>query len=308
MGVGGPGVRIAYPPGYGAPLATTELPYSHSRLQQEAHERGYKLVKDIGRDDRKDRRHHRDRDRDRMGTSSTLDEFRNNTKNRPWDIRDISGDIVDFCQDQHGSRFIQQKLEVATDEEKELIFKEILPRAHMLMTDVFGNYVIQKVLEHGSLDQRDIIASILSGHAVQLALQMYGCRVIQKALEVISVQRLLTLVSEFEGHVLKCVHDQNGNHVIQKCIEVLSLKAKEYPEYGAYLLPQIEFIVQAFVGQVEKFSTHPYGCRVIQRILEHCTGAQKNVSGGGSSSQLMGFCHLFPFRSWACSSIIISSC
>ena len=29
-------------------LATAELPYSHSRLQQEAHERGYKLVKDVG--------------------------------------------------------------------------------------------------------------------------------------------------------------------------------------------------------------------------------------------------------------------
>lgn len=45
-------------------------------------------------------------------------------------------------------------------------------------------------------------------------------------------------------------------------------------------MPQIEFIVQAFVGQVnnvEKFSTHPYGCRVIQRILEHCTGVQKSA-------------------------------
>jgi hypothetical protein len=53
------------------------------------------------------------------------DAGRNNTKNRPWDIRDISGDIVEFCQDQHGSRFIQQKLEMASDEEKELIFKEV---------------------------------------------------------------------------------------------------------------------------------------------------------------------------------------
>ena len=36
---------------------------------------------------------------DRLGAPpSTLDEFRNNTKNRPWDIRDISGDIVEFCQ------------------------------------------------------------------------------------------------------------------------------------------------------------------------------------------------------------------
>jgi len=74
--------------------------------------------------------------------------------------------------------------------------------------------------------------------------------VIQKALEVIGVQRLIALVSEFEGHVLKCVHDQNGNHVIQKCIEVLSVRSKEHAEYAQFLLPQLEFIIHAFVGQV----------------------------------------------------------
>ncbi|BAF10447.2 Os02g0819300, partial [Oryza sativa Japonica Group] len=47
--------------------------------------------------------------------------------------------------DQYGSRFIQQKLETASAEEKDTIFPEILPQARTLMTDVFGNYVIQKV-------------------------------------------------------------------------------------------------------------------------------------------------------------------
>lgn len=47
--------------------------------------------------------------------------------------------------DQYGSRFIQQKLEIATFEEKMKIFPEIIPHAPSLMTDVFGNYVIQKV-------------------------------------------------------------------------------------------------------------------------------------------------------------------
>lgn len=47
--------------------------------------------------------------------------------------------------DQHGSRFIQQKLENCSVDEKELVFKEVLPHASKLMTDVFGNYVIQKV-------------------------------------------------------------------------------------------------------------------------------------------------------------------
>ena len=50
-----------------------------------------------------------------------------------------------YSADQHGSRFIQQKLEMASDEEKGMVFQEVLPHALTLMTDVFGNYVIQKV-------------------------------------------------------------------------------------------------------------------------------------------------------------------
>lgn len=48
--------------------------------------------------------------------------------------------------DQYGSRFIQQKLETATADEKNMVFDEIMPQALSLMTDVFGNYVIQKVI------------------------------------------------------------------------------------------------------------------------------------------------------------------
>jgi pumilio RNA-binding family len=36
----------------------------------------------------------------------------------------------------------------------------------------------------------------------------------------------------------------------------------------------LQFIINAFAGQVYALSTHPYGCRVIQRILEHCTPEQ----------------------------------
>ena len=47
--------------------------------------------------------------------------------------------------DQYGSRFIQQKLENASGDDREEIFPEILSNAIALTTDVFGNYVIQKV-------------------------------------------------------------------------------------------------------------------------------------------------------------------
>uniref|UniRef100_UPI00358F23CD pumilio homolog 2-like isoform X2 n=1 Tax=Myxine glutinosa TaxID=7769 RepID=UPI00358F23CD len=194
------------------------------------------------------------------GRSRLLEDFRNN-RFPNLQLRDLTGHIVEFAQDQHGSRFIQQKLERAGQAERQLVFNEILQAAYQLMTDVFGNYVIQKFFEFGSLEQKLALAQRIRGHVLPLALQMYGCRVIQRALESLPQEQQTEMVSELDGHVLKCVKDQNGNHVVQKCIECVQ--------------PQVlQFIIDAFHGQVFALSTHPYGCRVIQRILEHCTPEQ----------------------------------
>lgn len=73
-------------------------------------------------------------------------------------LRDLTNHIVEFSQDQHGSRFIQQKLERASTPEKQLVFSEILAAAYSLMTDVFGNYVIQKFFEFGTPEQKSTLA------------------------------------------------------------------------------------------------------------------------------------------------------
>jgi pumilio RNA-binding family len=213
---------------------------------------------------------------------SLVEEFRSTYgKSRQWGLRDLSQHVVAFCQDQHGSRFIQQRLEVCSDVDKQLIFDEIIPSAQSLMTDVFGNYVLQKLFEYGTPDQCEALALLLKGQSVQLAMQMYGCRVVQKALEYVSTTRLIDLVTEFENPqlLLRCVHDSNGNHVIQKCIEIVSKVAKEAPntEMSDFLSGRIQFIIAAFQGRVKELSSHPYGCRVVQRILEHCSNNQKAV-------------------------------
>jgi len=77
------------------------------------------------------------------------------------------------------------------------------------------------------------------------------------------------LVKELDGNVLKCVKDQNGNHVIQKAIECVPAE-------------HIQFIINAFTGQVYTLATHPYGCRVIQRMFEYCSET-KTVSSQPTS-------------------------
>ncbi|CAN6833555.1 unnamed protein product [Brassica oleracea] len=188
--------------------------------------------------------------------SSLLEEFKSN-KTRGFELSEIATHVVEFSADQYGSRFIQQKLETATTDEKNMVYEEIMPHALALMTDVFGNYVIQKFFEHGLPAQRRELAEKLFDNVLALSLQMYGCRVIQKAIEVVDLDQKIKMVKELDGHVMRCVRDQNGNHVVQKCIECV-------PEEN------IGFIISTFFGQVVTLSTHPYGCRVIQRVLEHC--------------------------------------
>lgn len=192
--------------------------------------------------------------------SRLLEEFRN-ARLPCLTLCDLADHIVEFAQDQYGSRFIQQKLEQASAVDKTAVFREILPHAYNLMVDVFGNYVIQKFFELGTPEQKQILGQRIKGQVISLSLQMYGCRVIQKAVESVPLDIQIAIINELDGCVLKCVKDQNGNHVVQKCVESVP------PEY-------LQFIVDSFKNYVHSISTHSYGCRVIQRILEHCTPEQ----------------------------------
>lgn len=201
-------------------------------------------------------------------------------KNRDWTMFQIAGYVVEFCQDQNGSRFIQQRLEMGDPSEQQVVAKEVLPAIRRLRNDVFGNYVVQKLLDFGSSQVKTAIRDTLEGEMLQLSLQMYGCRVVQKALEALEEEDVCRLLSEFHYNVLSCIHDQNGNHVIQKCIEVLSKRAKKEQIAGdsvkaAQVNQQINFIIDDVLVNTVTLSCHPYGCRVLQRILEHCNPGRK---------------------------------
>lgn len=197
--------------------------------------------------------------------SPLLEEVRSNSKEKDYYLKDICDHVVEFTKDQHGSRFIQQRLPSASDEEKEMAFNEIREIAYELMTDVFGNYVIQKFFEHGNSTQKKVLLESMDGKIYELSLQMYGCRVVQRALEFVSLEGQLQIVLELREHVLVCAKDQNGNHVIQKSIERVPFE-------------EVRFILTSLDEHIYHLSTHPYGCRVIQRLLEFSTEEdQKNI-------------------------------
>mmetsp|Transcript_72799 Transcript_72799/g.167074 ORF Transcript_72799/g.167074 Transcript_72799/m.167074 type:complete len:714 (+) Transcript_72799:128-2269(+) len=186
-----------------------------------------------------------------------LAEFR---RGKRYELCDITKHITDFAKDQYGSRFIQQRFEVATLEEKKVACDALLKDVSSLVTDVFGNYVVQKAFEYGTDEQKVHLISQLKGNVQQYSVDMYGCRVVQRAIES-HVTGYRDLMKELEPVVLACVENQNGNHVIQKCIE-------------AHSGDEVQFIVDAIKSCVHRMAIHCYGCRVIQRLIENCPTKQ----------------------------------
>ncbi|CAL8464526.1 g4061 [Coccomyxa elongata] len=218
--------------------------------------------------------------------ASTLETIKSNRGNQ-YQLKDITGHVHELCKDQFGSRFIQMKIETANPEDVAAAFSEVCSVLDMgepntsLMNDVFGNYVVQKFLDYGTDEQKTRMARIIQGSVKMLSLQVYGCRVIQKAIEVLSLPEKISIVEELKGHVIECINDQNGNHVIQKCIECIVPSdpiadlLEEMAGWGgsavvlhrASVLANKPTLAPGFVN----LSRHPYGCRVVQRILEKCT-------------------------------------
>ena len=185
------------------------------------------------------------------------------------------GLLVDLCTDQYGSRFIQQKLEVCTDDERDLAFHAITAAngcvaaegsalVVSLSLDVFANYTVQKLMEVCAPAQQRALCLALAGSVLLLSLQTYGCRVVQKAVEVARVDVQAALVAEIEGHAMALMTDQNGNHVVQKCIECCP---------AALLDP----LLQSVRSHIYRLASHPYGCRVTQRMLEHGSASQRQL-------------------------------
>mmetsp|Transcript_34568 Transcript_34568/g.60797 ORF Transcript_34568/g.60797 Transcript_34568/m.60797 type:complete len:316 (-) Transcript_34568:1007-1954(-) len=149
-----------------------------------------------------------------------------------------------------------------------------------LYNDVYGNFILQKLLEYGTDDMKEIIGKRLHSDTASLSRMVYGCRVIQKAFDELSKKDVANLISTFKGNVLLCLYDRHGNHVIQKSITILSSMAKEARENGdddlcSFFLGSLDPIIDEIVRSIEDLSRHSYGCRAVQRILEHCIEPQK---------------------------------
>jgi hypothetical protein len=107
-------------------------------------------------------------------------------------------------------------------------------------------------------------AAELQGHVWAMAKTPDGTWAVQNALDQLpeDAHRLM-LVEEMKGHTRQALRSPHANHVLQKCIAVVRAGAAQ-------------FIVDELMepGEIVRTAKHRYGCRVMQRLLEHLSAPQ----------------------------------
>ncbi|KVI11958.1 Armadillo-like helical [Cynara cardunculus var. scolymus] len=219
---------------------------------------------------------------DNSFASSLLEEFKSN-KTKCFELSEITGHVVDA--DQYGSRFIQQKLETATAEDKNMVFQEIFPQALTLMTDVFGNYVIQKFFEHGMPAQRRELAGKLLGHVLTLSLQMYGCRVIQKkCIECVPEEHIQFIITTFFDQVVTLSTHPYGCRVMDEILACVSMLAQD--QYGNYVVQHVlehgkpnerSIIIQELAGKIVQMSQQKFASNVVEKCLTFGDASERQL-------------------------------
>lgn len=120
-------------------------------------------------------------------------------------------------------------------------------------------------LEHAA-GQAEFSMGPLTGKVWQLSKDSKGCRQVQDAFENAGCDEERTaLASELVGHVWEALKCMNANHVLQKCITVLR------PDVAQFVIDELTQHGGKGVVQAAK---HRFGCRVLQRLLEHCSQEQ----------------------------------
>lgn len=186
-------------------------------------------------------------------------------RNMSCDWKYIVDKIV-CSNDQQASIFLQQKLKVASSDQKRELVDAIIAQALPLMTNRFGNFLVQRCLEHGTSDQIIAIANAIRGNTLLLSMDPFGCHVVQKAFDVVPEDFKAIMVHELLRRIPETVIHRYACHVWQKLFE---LRWSDSP-------PQImKYVNEALRGMWHEVALGETGSLVVQNIFENCLEEDK---------------------------------
>jgi len=96
----------------------------------------------------------------------------------------------------------------------------------------------------------------------RFSLSREGCRVVQKVMETAGAHNRDILAKQLEPHISELIASPHGNHVVAKMVEIMPPAA-------------VRCVIEATIKwNPAELARHRYGCRILERLIEHCSEKQ----------------------------------
>lgn len=172
---------------------------------------------------------------------------------------------VYLVKEQHGCRFIQDKVKKDSFFANNYLFPNLLKEICEIICDPFGNYLFQILFDVLTPQNLSIVISSIKNDMNKICSSSYGTRVIQKLIEII--EKNDELLNQFNGLltnqlIISIAQNVHGNHIIKKYISDVPY-------------PKNQVIFDAIQFNFISIANTKHGCCIIQKCLKEANAIQR---------------------------------
>jgi hypothetical protein len=102
----------------------------------------------------------------------------------------LSNNLYILLKDQSGCKYLQEKLDIDTENAVYYFYPALLPNLLILIKDAFANYFIQKICKYLSECQIEYMLKIISPEFYVICCDIYGNRAIQGIMNYLKTEKL----------------------------------------------------------------------------------------------------------------------
>ena len=179
----------------------------------------------------------------------------------------LNNNLVEIATNSYSCSALQKLIDIATNQQKVILFTNIINNTNNLVGNQCGLYVLQFIMNKNNYYINDAILNQIINKIIYLSKRKYSSNVVEKCLETCSPEKVRELIRIFNNEeiIRDLIKDIFGNYVIQKLLNVC-------PDEG------IKNRILGYIAlEFNNLKSLPFGPKLMNKIIMSYPQIRKNL-------------------------------
>ena len=179
----------------------------------------------------------------------------------------LNNNLVEIATNSYSCSALQKLIDIATNQQKVILFTNIINNSNNLVGNQCGLYVLQFIMNKNNYYINDAILNQIINKIIYLSKRKYSSNVVEKCLETCSPEKVRELIRIFNNEeiIRDLIKDIFGNYVIQKLLNVC-------PDEG------IKNRILGYIAlEFNNLKSLPFGPKLMIKIIMSYPQIRKNL-------------------------------